>query len=273
MAETADELEVLRAFVEAHAQPHPTSGGRESIMYIRSIGGSTLAHHGLKKPPAGVDEALLEDMHAKGLVSIDYGQHNWKITPTEFGRKVVDEDARINNVELLADTEVLVEAVSRQAQAKEPLAWPAVRPVLAALRTYWQSAGFSRHGIPLPALLATLPDGYARLFAATVHALVEGGYLAPTGVLGGTVTDDEGRVTEVPGEVTITEKARTVLDGWPGAAPEELVENLLAVLAVAAADEQDPARKRRLESLASTIKEIGVSVTSDVIAKVLTGGM
>jgi hypothetical protein len=80
-------------------------------------------------------------------------------------------------------------------------------------------------------------------------------------------------VTEVPGEVTITEKARTVLDGWPGAAPEELVENLLAVLAVAAADEQDPARKRRLESLASTIKEIGVSVTSDVIAKVLTGGM
>jgi hypothetical protein len=111
------------------------------------------------------------------------------------------------------------------------------------------------------------------VFAATVRALIDGGYLAPTGVLGGQVTDDEARVTEVPGEVAITEKAHSILDGWPGAAPEEIVENLLAVLAVAAPDEQDPARKRRLESLASTIKEVGVSVTSEVIAKVITGGM
>jgi hypothetical protein len=242
-------------------------------MYIRHIGGSTLAHHALKESPAGVDEALLEEMHAKGLVSIDYGQNNWTITPTEFGRNVVDEDRRINGVELLADTDALVEALSRQAQSANPLAWPAVRPVLAALRTYWQSSGFSRHGIPLPALLAALPDECGTVFAATVRALVNGGYLEPTGVLGGKVTDDDGRVTEIPGEVMVTEKAHKILDGWPGAAPEELVENLLAVLAVAAADEQDPARKRRLESLASTIREIGVSVTSEVIAKVLTGGM
>ena len=73
--------------------------------------------------------------------------------------------------------------------------------------------------------------------------------------------------------MTITEKAHTVLDGWPGAAPEELVENLLTVLTVAAADETDPARKRRLERLAKTIREVGISVTSEVIAKVLTGGL
>jgi hypothetical protein len=121
--------------------------GGEPIVYIRAIGGSTLAHHALKEPPAGVDEALLEDMHAKGLISIDYGQHNWNITPSEFGRDVVDENRRINSVEHLADTEVLVEAVSRQAQAENPLAWPAVRPVLAALRDLLAERGIpsARH--------------------------------------------------------------------------------------------------------------------------------
>ena len=62
------------------------------------------------------------------------------------------------------------------------------------------------------------------MFAATVRALVDGGYLVPTGVLSGQVTDDKGRVTEIPGEVAITEKAHAILDGWPGAAPEEIVE-------------------------------------------------
>jgi hypothetical protein len=198
-------------------------------MYIGHIGGPTLAHHALKEPPAGVDDALLEEMHVKGLISIDYGQHNWNITPTEFGRNVVDEDRRINSVELLADPTELVDALSRQAQAANPIAWPAVRPVLAAFRTYWQNSGFSPHGIPLPALLNALPAGFGPVFAATVRALVNGGYLEPTGVLGGKVTDDDGRVTEIPGEVMITEKAHKILDGWPGAAPDPTMGQLLVL--------------------------------------------
>jgi hypothetical protein len=71
----------------------------------------------------------------------------------------------------------------------------------------------------------------------------------------------------------VTEKAHAILDGWPGAAPEEVVQNLLAVIAVAAAGEPDPTRKGRLEKLGAAIGEVGVSITSEVIAKVLTGGV
>jgi hypothetical protein len=272
MADEPNELEVLRAFVAAHAQPHPRTGEREPIMYLRSAGGLVAKHHAIEAP-SGVDDALLEDMHAKGLISIDYREHNWNITPTSFGRSVVEESDRIESRELIAGIEPLSEAVSFQAQAENPLAWPAVRPILAALRNYWQSGGFSQHGIQLLALREALPDDYGPLFAATIQALIAGGYLTQVGALDSAITDKGGRVSQLPGEVTITEKAHTVLDGWPGAAPEELVENLLAVIAVATADEPDPTRKRRLERLAETIREVGVSVTSEVIAKVLTGGL
>ena len=76
----------------------------------------------------------------------------------------------------------------------------------------------------------------------------------------------------MPAEVAITERAHTVLDAWPGAAPDELVENILAVLAAAIATEADPVRKRRLERLAGTIKEVGVEITAEVVSKVLLGG-
>lgn len=273
MTDEPNELEVLRAFVAAHAKPHPNTGGREPIMYLRFLGGSVVQHHALEECPSSVDEALLEDMQAKGLVSIDYHEHSLSITPTSVGRSVVEESDRIESRDLVADIETLSEAVSFQAKAENPLAWPAVRPVLAALRSYWQRGGFSQHGIQLLALAEALRDEDGPLFAATIQALVAGGYLAHTGDLGGVITDDDGHVSRLPGEVTITEKAHTILDGWPGAAPEELVENLLAVIAATVAAEPDPTRKRRLEGLAETIRELGVSVTSEVIAKVLTGGL
>jgi tellurite resistance protein len=73
-------------------------------------------------------------------------------------------------------------------------------------------------------------------------------------------------------ELVLTERALEVLDGWPGAAPEDLVENLLAVLVAEAKDETDPARKRKLETLIDSVREVGVAITSEVLAKVLTGG-
>jgi|SRR5581483_2348201 len=268
-----NEVDVLRALVEAHSQRHPNTGDREPIMFLRHLGGSHIQHHGWAEPPSGIDEALLEDMHAKGLITIDYREHNWNITPTEFGRAVVDESERIANRQPVADLKQLITAVEAQNQAPNPLAWPAVRPVLAAMRTYWQQGGFSKHGIQLPALGEALPDEQRALFAATIRALIQGEYLAQTGQLATSVADDSGRISQLPGEVAFTEKAHSILDGWPGAAPEELVENLLAVVAAKAAEESDPGRKRRLETLYETIRELGVSVTSEVIAKVLTGGM
>jgi hypothetical protein len=248
-------------------------GGREPIIFGQHMGGSTVQHHALEERPVGLDEAVLEDMQAHGLISIDYRAHDWHITPTPYGRSVIAEHDRVQDRELVADIQPLLSAVADQASASNPLAWPAVRPVLAALRMYWQGGGFSQHGIQLPALLEALPDHDARLFAATIRELVGGGYLVTVGALTSSVTAESGQTSELPTEVAITEQAHKVLDGWPGAAPEELVENLLAVLAVAAADEPDPTRKRKLERFAETVREVGVSVTSEVIAKVLTGGM
>jgi hypothetical protein len=84
------------------------------------------------------------------------------------------------------------------------------------------------------------------------------------------VTPDDGRVFRAPIEVTLTDKTRAILDGWPGATPNEFVENLLAVLTFAAVNEGDPERRGRLEGLLVAIKEVGVSLTSEVLAKVFT---
>jgi hypothetical protein len=99
-----------------------------------------------------------------------------------------------------------------------------------------------------------------------------GSYLA-AGALGGSIIADDGRTSRFPSEVAFTDKAHAILDGWPGAAPRELVDNLLAVLAQTAAEEQDPARRRRLEALAAAVKDVGVSVASQVMAKVITGAI
>ena len=65
-------------------------------------------------------------MYAKRLITIDYREHNQNITPTALGRSVVAEGVRIESREPLADVEPLVRAVSSQAAATNPLAWPAV---------------------------------------------------------------------------------------------------------------------------------------------------
>ena len=75
----------------------------------------------------------------------------------------------------------------------------------------------------------------------------------------------------LPAEVQFSEKAHTVLSGWPGASPDELVNNLLAVLTKRAAEEADPDRKRRLEGLAESVRAVGVSTVSQVLSKVLLG--
>jgi hypothetical protein len=147
--------------------------------------------------------------------------------------------------------------------SRNQFAWPAVRPVLQALSGYWAAGGFSPHGIQLPSLLAACPSGREALFAATIRALIEGEYLSQAGTLS---------ANHLPAEVELTDRARAVLDGWPGAEPSDLAENLLAVLAERAEHEPDPTQKLRLQQLLSTMKELGISVTSEVLAKVITGG-
>ncbi len=259
-----DLIAALRAFVDAHPTPHPGTGDREPIYYFIHSGGGTLQHHALLDPAPKVDQALLEEMHLAGLLDIDYSQGTWALTPTPEGRKLIEYLDRVDNREPVADVAPIAEALAAQADSPNKLAWPAVRPVLAAIRVYWEAGGFSQHGVQTPALLDALPDEHQGLFGVTMRRLVEGGYLYETPGLA---------ANGIPAEVAITERAHTVLDGWPGAPPDELVQNLLAVLAAAIAEEPDPASKSRLERLAGTIRDVGVEAAGDILVRVMMGGL
>jgi hypothetical protein len=259
-----DPMILLTALVKAHEIPVGQTGRREPIYGFKASGGLQLQHPSLNEIP-DYDEALLEELHAGGLVSIDYpGAGTLAITPTPTGRSAVDAYERVQTDEPIGDTAALLATIAAQADAVNRLGWPAVRPVLSALRDYWMAGGFSAHGIEMRTLLVSCPEEHCGLFTATIRALVEGGYLEPTGSLS---------VNNIPAELVLTDRARATLDGWPGAQPIELAENLLAVLAERAEREPDPVRKRRLVQVGDTVKELGMSLTSEVLAKVITGGI
>lgn len=258
-----DALTALTALVGAHARPHPNTGARIPIIYLKHLGGATLDHHALDDPPA-VDDALLEELSYQGYLDIDYREHNWNLTPTASARTLVEQHQRVLSLEPIADLQRVLDAVAAQAGTSNKLAWPAVRPVLAALREYWEAGGFSPHGVAIPAILAALPEEHEGLFIATIRALVGGDYLVRTTDLS---------ANDMPAEVAFSDRAHAVVDGWPGAAPDELVENLLAVIAATAASEQSPERKRRLESFAETVRELGVATAGDVLARAFTGDL
>jgi hypothetical protein len=257
-----DSLAILRALAEAHATPDPRSGSREPIWYLMHIGGADLHHHALPDPAPQCDEAVLQELASQGLLYIDYREHHWNLVPTAEGRRIIEQHKRVENLQPVADVRPLVEAVREQAASTNKFAWPAVRPVLTALRGYWESGGFSPHGIQVPALVDSVPEQHRDLFAATVRALIENDYVR---------SGSELAAFGLPVEVVLTDRAHRILDGWPGAGPDELVENLLAVLTKAAAFEMDPGRRSRLERFAETVREIGVSTVGEVLAKVMMG--
>ncbi len=126
-------------------------------MYLPHYGGASLQHHALEETPEA-DDAVLEELHAQDLVDIDYRKNSWNITPTAPGRRVIEEHDRVLNLEPVADLEPVLDAIATQAGAERKLGWTAVRPVLAALRDYWEAGGFSPHGIQLPAILSKTPS-------------------------------------------------------------------------------------------------------------------
>jgi hypothetical protein len=264
-ASSPSPLPLLVAFVNAHAVPLPNTGNREPILLLSYDGGAHLQHHGLLEVPSDADEALIDELHHQGLISIEYQSGGTKlITPTPQGRAAAAEYERAQSAEAVADPSPLLNAIAAQSASESQLAWPSVRPVLVALRDYWAAGGFSIHGIQLRPLATAVPEEHEGLFVATIRSLVQGDYLRADGSLsfGG-----------IPSEVQLTDRARSILDGWPGADPRELVENLLAVLAEQARSELDPTKKKRLEAVGSTIKDLGVATVSETLAKVLTGGM
>ena len=94
MAEASDELTLLRALVEAHAQTDD-SGAREPILYLRFLGGAQLQHPGLRADLPPVDETTLSEMDYDGLLDVDMSSDTWQIVPTPRGRGLVETHDRI----------------------------------------------------------------------------------------------------------------------------------------------------------------------------------
>jgi hypothetical protein len=263
-----DPLTILRVLVEAHAVSHPTTGDREPIWYLRTMGGTSVQHHAIKGEIPPFDEAVLQELSYEGLLDIEYLEHSWNLTPTPRARETIASLDRLDSAEAVADIGFIVTAVESQATSDSKLSWPAVRPVLAALRSYWESGGLSPYGIQLRPVFAALPEGTEPLFAATLRSLIEADYLRPTTGLSAQTSAG----FNFPLEVELTEKARTVVDAWPGASPSELGENFIAILSAAIASEPDPRRKGQLEKLRENAREVGVSAAGEVLAKLVMGG-
>lgn len=174
-----DHLTLLRALVEAHAVFYGDPPERRSIMWFRAAGREVLQHPALADLPPH-DAALIEELHGQGLIDVEYHERSRSIVPTPAGRRVVEVYDRTQTDEPIADTTAFISVVAAQAQAANKLAWPAVRPVLVALRDYWMDGGFSVDGIQMRALLLALPTEQHGLFVATTRALVAGGYLETT---------------------------------------------------------------------------------------------
>jgi hypothetical protein len=256
-ADPINELDVLEAFVDAYAVPNG-QGQRRSILFVKYMGGCALQHHAAETWPP-YDEGTIDRLYRNGLISRD-GQDSF--IPSERAEARIAQYKRSRVTEPVADTAPIFDAVRQQSEAENVLAWPVVLPVLAALRDYWTQGGLAPTGIAMTPLVTGIPDDLRKLFATTIRVLVDADYLS-----GAKLT-----IIDTPVEVGLTSKSRSVLDGWPGAAPSDLVENLLAVLTEKLRDETDPAQRNRWQSLLDLVKELGVGVTSEVLAKVLTGG-
>jgi hypothetical protein len=256
---SADALTLLGALTEAHDHDVGGAGQRQPIYYTAWIGGEAMQHPA--QPVDGWpkwDKATLEELNSQGLIRFNGST----VTVTENGRALVAQHARAIVDEPVADPTSIVAAVHAQVTSPQPLAWPSVRPMLMALREYWQAGGFSEHGVQLIAVLTALPQDEHPLFRATVVALVEGEYLRATTDLA---------ADGLPVEVAFTDRAWAALDGWPGATPEDLVDNLLAVLAATAQAEPDTQKRHRLQIVIDTLTEIGKATAAEILAKVALG--
>lgn len=261
--EQPNTFDIVRVLVRAHEQPSSINGGRASFLYLKHAGGAFVQHHGFgdEGPPA-IDEALLDELHGEGLIDLDYSGNALKFTPTARARELVAQYDRATSTQPDADLGPLLVAISAQHEASNKLGWPAVRPVLEALRAYWEASGFPPTGIRLMPLKLATPAEHDPLLVATVSSLVRAGYLDQTSYLG---------FDGIPLEVRLTDRAHEVLDGWPGATPDDLAQNLVAVLTAQVAAETDSVKRGRLESVLETVRQLGVETTSAVLAKVITG--
>lgn len=85
-----ESLRLLVAMAAAFETPHPRTGRREPLMFMRHGGGSELQHHAfVKNEWPHLDEEMLDRLASRGLIRLDFGgQHTDKVYVTEDGERL-----------------------------------------------------------------------------------------------------------------------------------------------------------------------------------------
>jgi hypothetical protein len=259
-----ESLRLLTELVEAYQKPHPATKAREPIFFFRVAGGSHLQHHGLGDAERSISDADLEELAYGGLLDIDYGRGTWKLVPTPAGRQVVAHYAAATDTTLAGSVEAFLEVAETLHDSANPLAWDHGRPLLRALRDYWEEAGLPAEGIRLRPLIHALPEDHFGRTAALLRRLVASGYLD--------AASDVELQTGIPAVAALGPRSFELLDGWPSTDPSQLYERLLEAINAEAASTDDAGKKRVLQRLGESVREIGVSTAGEILAKVVTGG-
>jgi hypothetical protein len=257
-------LKLRAVIVKAFDEPDDR-GRREPLFLFRAMQADALQHRAL--PPdfdRDLDVTVIEELRYGGLIDVDEGRGTWKITPTPLGRQAVRDYQAASETTLSAPAGDFLEAVEQSAQADNPLAWPRLEAVLIGLRQHWQAASFPSDGVLLRPLIEAVPDEHRGAVVVALRARLQGGYVEAS-------SDIEFR-RGIPAIASLTPRAFEALDGWPSDSPAQPYERLLAGISAEADATTDPERKRRLQKVGESLRELGVNTASEVLSKVILGG-
>lgn len=256
-------LKLLLVIVQAFDQPDDR-GRRQPLFVFRTAQGDVLQHPSLPQNfDTDVDLTVLEDLRYGGLIDVDEGRGTWKVSPSPFGQQAVHDYRAASDTTLSAPADDFKAAVGELAEAANPLAWNSLRGVLVAVRQYWQAAGFPGEGVRLRPLIDAVPDEHRNAAVIALRALLRGSYLEGS--------SDVEFLTGVPAIAALTPRAFEALDGWPSDSPAQLYERLLRGIADEADATTDPERKRRLQRVGESLRELGITTASEVLSRVILG--
>ncbi|MBK5232645.1 MAG: hypothetical protein JJE13_06655 [Thermoleophilia bacterium] len=255
MNELSKPVGLLVAMSEAFDEPHPNTGSREPLLFLKFMGGQQLQHHAFDADDEAIDEELLESLADQGLVRLSHtAKGSTQIFVTEKGQKLAAEARRLIEGDPALETQEAID-----------LDWDAVvRPVLQHTYEHWK-----KQGAPISGVLSTrVADDASQSDLEALRAislLAESGYLSQAGSL----STDLG-----PTAVTVTPRGLEIVGGWPSTTGQAAAEALIAALDREIEEaEGQPERQGKLKELREVATDVGQGVLSDVLTRVITGGL
>jgi len=251
-----ESVRLLIALADAFAV-RDDQGAREPLFTFRAAGELQIQHPAF---PADdwrhIDDEVLEHLASQGLIRLEYGNNTNKVFVTVDGERVADEARR-----LLQPEDDVPEGL------EVDLDWETVaRPVLEAVYAAWRARGAPADGVIASSVARAVGDGddNGRQTRRAVALLVQEGYLDAAGSM---VVDN------APAAIIVTGRGMQVVGGWPTTTAEAATYALLVALDRAIEETTEPERKTKLQRFREVALDLGQGTLTEVLARVVTGGM